>query len=71
VEPITKEELEKLIEEAKADGKDTSNLEITLEKMRVTHEVPEPLMGQTKETQTDEGTTVIESTGIVKEEDFE
>ena len=71
MELIPKEELEKLVEEAKAAGKDTSKLEKTLERLKVAREVPEPPMGKTKETETDEGTVVIESTGPVKEEDFE
>ena len=70
MEPVTKEELEKLIEEAKAAGKDTSKLEKTLNSLRAAREVTKPPMGQRKEKKTDEGTIVIESTGPIKEEDF-
>ena len=69
MEPVTKEELEKLIEEAKAAGKDTSKLEKDLNSLRDVREVPEP-KGERKEKETDEGTIVIESTGPAKEEDF-
>lgn len=71
MEPIEVEKLEKLVAEAKAAGKDTSKLEATLESLRSAREVTKPPMGQTKETETDEGTVVIESTGPVKEEDFQ
>lgn len=70
MEPITKEELEELIEEAKAAGKNTEKLEKDLNSLRAAREVPMPPMGQRKEIETDEGTIVIESTGPVKEEDF-
>lgn len=60
---ITKEELEKLIEEAKAEGKDTAALEAML-----LEEGPllEPKLGQAIKV----GERWIMSTGPAKEEDF-
>jgi len=70
VEPVTREELEELIKEAKAAGKNTEKLEKDLDSLGTAREAPIPQMGQKKEKETDEGTIVIESTGPVKEEDF-
>ena len=59
--------LEKLIEEEKAAGKDTS----TLEKKLAERGIPKPPMGETKKTETEKGVVVIDSTGPAREEDLE
>ena len=63
MQPITKEELEKLIEEAKAAGKDTSKLEELLSQR---NPLLEPKLGEVKKV----GERWIMSTGPAKEEDF-
>ena len=63
MQPVTREELEKLIEEAKAAGKDTTELEQLLDQAVLL----EPTAGEVKQV----GDFVIVSTGPVKEEDFE
>lgn len=63
MQPITREELEKMIEEAKAEGKDTSQLEQLLSERAL----PEPKWGEVKQV----GESVIISTGPAREEDFE
>jgi hypothetical protein len=64
MQPITREELEKLIEEAKAAGKDTSKLEQLLAEQPV---LLEPQVGEVKEVGDER---VIISTGPAREEDF-
>lgn len=64
VQPITKEELEKLIEEAKAAGKDTSHLEELLDQPAP---LLEPKFGEIKKV----GKRWIMSTGPARKEDFE
>lgn len=63
VQPITKEELLRLIEEAKAAGKDTSKLEELLEQPAP---LLEPKFGEVKKV----GDRWIMSTGPANEEDF-
>jgi hypothetical protein len=63
MQPITKEELEKLIEEAKAEGKDTSALE---ELLLLDSPLLEPKFGEVIKV----GDRWIYSTGPAKEEDF-
>jgi hypothetical protein len=67
MQPVTREELEQIIKEAKAAGKDVSELERTMEAMR--EELPPA--GQKITKITERGITVIESTGPAREEDFE
>jgi hypothetical protein len=64
MQPITREELEKLIEEAKAAGKDTSELEELLGRPAST---VEPKFGEVKKV----GERWIMSTGPAREEDFQ
>ncbi len=64
MQPITQEELKKLIEEAKAAGKDTSKLEALLEQPGPLFE---PKFGEVKKV--DDHWTV--STGPIREDDFE
>ena len=64
MQPITREELKKLIEEAKAAGKDTSKLEELLSQPAA---LLEPKFGEEKQV----GERVIISTGPAREEDFE
>lgn len=82
MQPVDKEKLKGLIDGAKAEGKDASELEKILAK----EQFAEPLMGEMKEKslekmawmQRDEGAvkekvkgkTVIISTGPAREEDF-
>ena len=66
MQPITKEELEKLIEEAKAAGKDTSKLEELLDQPENLLDIA-PKLGEEKKA----GDRWIMSTGPAKEEDFE
>lgn len=67
MQPVTAEDLELLIKEAKEAGKDIS----TLERAAATERQPvSPPAGERKEKQTDEGIEVIESTGPAREEDF-
>jgi hypothetical protein len=67
MQPVTRENLEQTIAEAKAAGKDVSELERTIEALR--EELPP--MGQKITKITEGGITVIESTGPAREEDFE
>lgn len=64
MQPITKEELEKLIEEAKAEGKDTATLERALHDRGLQ---PKPESGEEKKV----GNRWITSTGPAKSEDFD
>lgn len=66
MQPVGKEDLEKLIEEAKAEGKDTSELE-----RRMREKAIEPTVGQEKRKPVKKGHHVILSTGPAREEDFE
>ena len=67
MQPVTQEELEQLIKEAKKAGKDVSDLE----KAGIPREKKLPPMGERKEIKkTEKGVIVIESTGPAKEEDF-
>ena len=63
MQPVTKEELEKLIEEAKAAGKDTTKLEELLSQPAA---LLEPKFGEAKKV----GERWIMSTGPANEEDF-
>ena len=63
MQPVTKKELEKLIEEAKAAGKDTSKLEELLNQ-------PAPLLEPKYGDEKKVGERWIVSTGPAKEEDF-
>jgi hypothetical protein len=65
MQPITKEELEKLIEEAKAAGKDTSELEELLSERAP---LLEPKFGEIRKVGKERW---IMSTGPAREEDFE
>ena len=67
MQPMTREELEKLIEEAKAAGKDTSTLEELLAEGADAVLDAEPTMGEVKKV----GEFEIVSTGPAREEDFE
>ncbi|MFQ6073253.1 MAG: hypothetical protein ACE5KT_11230 [Methanosarcinales archaeon] len=83
MQPVDKKELEKLIEEAKAAGKDTSELE----KMLSEGKFIEPSIGEVKEEDIEwevwtrvekgakkvrrKGKVVILSTGPARKEDFE
>jgi len=64
MQPITREELEQLIKEAKAAGKDTSKLEALLDQPGP---LLEPRFGEVKKV----GERWIVSTGPAKEEDFQ
>ena len=64
MQPVNKEELKKLIEEAKAAGKDTSRLEELLDEPAP---LLEPKFGEVKKV----GERWIMSTGPAKEEDFQ
>jgi hypothetical protein len=73
MEPVTREELENLIQEAKDAGKDTSSLEALLEPAAeaAAGAVAEPVLAEPemrKEKQV--GERVIVSTGPAREEDF-
>ena len=65
MQPITREELEKIIAEAKAEGKDTTQLEELLLQPLALFEIP-PELGGTKKV----GKRWIISTGPANEEDF-
>ena len=83
MQPVDRKKLEKLIEEGKAAGKNTSELEKILEEGRLV----EPPLGEVKEEEVErevrtmaekgpekvkkKGKVVILSTGPAKEEDFE
>lgn len=75
MQPIDKKLLESFIKEAKEAGKDVSKLEEALKPrgMRgaaIAEEV-KPKHGERKKVKkTERGTTIIESTGPAKEEDF-
>lgn len=71
MQPVTQEELERIIKEAKNEGKNVSDLEKELESMKSSREAaPAPPSGQTLKKPTDKGTSVIESTGPAREDDF-
>lgn len=69
---ISNEELQQMIEEAKAAGKDVTAMERTLQESaeRMADAMPPPV-GETIERETEKGTVVIESTGPARAEDFE
>ena len=69
---ISNQELQQIIDEAKAAGKDVSALERTLQESagRMAHAVPPPV-GEIIERETEKGTVVIDSTGPARAEDFE
>lgn len=69
---ISNEELQQIINEAKAAGKDVTALEQTLQDSveRMAEEIALPV-GETIVRQTEKGTVVIESTGPARAEDFE
>lgn len=69
---ISSGELQQIIEEARAAGKDVTALERTLQETteRAADEIAPPV-GQILKRETEEGTVVIESTGPAREEDFE
>jgi hypothetical protein len=71
MQPITQEDLEQLIPEAKQAGKDVSELERLLETMKSHEGLPSPPAGQRIEKTTARGKVMIESTGPAREEDFE
>lgn len=72
MQPVTQEKLEELIREAKEEGKDTSQLERTLDTIRsVPTEAVEPPAGNTLEEETPKGRVIIESTGPARREDFD
>lgn len=68
---ISNEDLRRIIEEAKAAGKDVTELERSLEEdaTRVSETVPP--VGERRERATGKGKVIIESTGPAREEDFE
>ena len=62
----------KAIKEAEKAGKDTSKLKAALDKLKAAGlKETTPPAGMTKETKTEKGKIIIESTGPVREEDFE
>ena len=67
MQPVTREYLKQLVEEAEAAGKDVSELKESVKSMKDAT----PVGGETKEFPTEEGTVVIESTGPAREDDFE
>jgi hypothetical protein len=68
MQPVSKEELKKLIKEGKAARKNVSELEAALrEKRAIETKIP---LGERKEKETAKGKRVIESTGPAREEDF-
>lgn len=69
MQPISKEILEKLISEAKAEGKDTTELEAKLSESIEVSRLLEAAPTELKMVKKDK--RVIISTGPVKEEDFE
>ena len=72
MQPLSKEELEGLIEEAKKEGKDTTELEEELNAL--TEPVMETsTMGEQKqvESESEDEDAYIQSTGPALEEDFE
>ena len=69
---ISNEELQQMIEEAKAAGKDVTAMERTLqESAERMADAMAPPVGETIERETEKGTVVIESTGPARAEDFE
>lgn len=71
MQEVTRKELEKLIAEAKAAGKDTSKLEKALEDMKTMIAPAKPPEGEVKEKKKKGKKWVIISTGPAREEDFE
>ncbi len=72
MQPITSKELEQLIKETEKAGKDTSKLKAALEELKTAGlKEAKPPAGKTKETKIEKGAVIIESTGPVREEDFE
>ena len=67
MQPITQEDLKRLVSEAKAAGKDVSELEKDSQEAKEMF----PTGGEVKEKQTEKGTIVIESTGPAREDDFQ
>lgn len=68
MQPVSAEDLEVLIKEAKKAGKDVAKL---MEAREAIRKAAAPPAGERKEKQTKEGTVVIESTGPAREEDFQ
>jgi len=66
---VSQEDLEQIIKEAKKAGKDTAKLEEELKKVKE-GKIALP-KAEKKEKKTEKGVRVIESTGPVREEDFE
>jgi hypothetical protein len=71
IQPITEEELNEIIKEAKQAGKDVSKLEMSLETMRSKTILSTPPVGQKIERAEGQGTVIIESTGPAREDDFD
>jgi hypothetical protein len=67
MQPVTEEELNQLIREAKAEGRKTDKLEKALMAPRK----PRAPRAETKRFQTQHGTMVIQSMGPARKEDFE
>jgi hypothetical protein len=67
MQPVSEEELKQLIKEARAEGKKVNDLEKALAAIG---QQPPP-KGETKRFQTQHGTTIIQSTGPARKEDFE
>jgi hypothetical protein len=67
MQPVTEEELRQLIREARAEGKKVDDLEKALSSIQ---RQPQP-KAETKRFQTQNGTTIIQSTGPARKEDFE
>ena len=64
-QPVTKEELERLIKEGKAAGKDVRKLKSALKKGDYCHSKTSPFGKKKKR-----GRTITESTGPIKKGDF-
>ena len=72
MQPIDEQTLRRLIDEARQEGQDVSELEATLESMRAAREAVAPSpAGEKIEKDTAAGKIVIESTGPAKESDFD
>lgn len=69
MQPITTEDLEQMVKDAKKASKDTRKLEEELK--RVVEKKKMAPMGEVKEKKMEKGIRVIESTGPAREEDFE
>ena len=68
MQEVRKEDLEQIIKDAKKAGKDTAKLE---EELKVIEKQMVAPMGKMREKKIEKGARVIESTGPIKEEDFE